>query len=77
MLKAVIWCRDNCVYCSLAEKELYRRDYKIEKRNINHIWSKEDLQKVVPDVLNRVPSVMLLAVFTESILIAPSASNVK
>mgnify|MGYP003110450929 FL=1 len=58
MLKATIWCKDNCVYCSLAQKELHKKEYEIEKRNIDHIWSKEDLQKVVPNA-KTVPQIFI------------------
>ena len=49
MMKATVWTRDDCVYCSLAKKELRNRQYQVDERNINKIWSKEDLLKVVPD----------------------------
>ena len=58
MLKATLWCKDNCVYCSLAQKELHKREYEIEKRNIDHIWSKEDLLKVVPNA-KTVPQIFI------------------
>ena len=48
MIKATVWTRDDCLYCSLAKKELYSREYKIDERNITSLWSKEDLLKVVP-----------------------------
>ena len=48
-MKATVWTRDDCVYCSLAKKELRNRQYQVDERNINKIWSKEDLLKVVPD----------------------------
>ena len=48
MIKATVWTRDDCLYCSLAKKELHSREYKIDERNITSLWSKEDLLKVVP-----------------------------
>ena len=48
MIKATVWTKDDCLYCSLAKKELHSRKYKIDERNITSLWSKEDLLKVVP-----------------------------
>jgi len=48
MIKATVWTKDDCLYCSLAKKELHNRKYKIDERNITGLWSKEDLLKVVP-----------------------------
>ena len=35
MIKATVWTRDDCLYCSLAKKELHNRKYKIETHYIN------------------------------------------
>tara|TARA_Y100000296_G_C5066162_1_gene202464 strand:+ start:401 stop:652 length:252 start_codon:yes stop_codon:yes gene_type:complete len=59
MLKATIWTRDDCMYCSLAKKEFIRRKiYKIDERNINHLWSKKDLLKAVPNA-KTVPQIFI------------------
>ena len=59
MLKAVIWTRDHCSYCSKAKKELMLRGYEIEERNIwGTEWSKADLQKLIPDV-KTVPQIFI------------------
>ena len=58
MMKATVWTRDDCVYCSLAKKELRNRQYQVDERNINKIWSKEDLLKVVPDA-KTVPQIFI------------------
>jgi len=42
MLEAIVWTRNDCLYCSLAKKELHTRKYKIDERNITSLWSKED-----------------------------------
>tara|TARA_Y100001963_G_scaffold65907_1_gene91828 strand:- start:30365 stop:30610 length:246 start_codon:yes stop_codon:yes gene_type:complete len=57
-MKATVWTRDDCVYCSLAKKELRNRQYQVDERNINKIWSKEDLLKVVPDA-KTVPQIFI------------------
>ena len=58
MMKATVWTRDDCLYCSLAKKELRNRQYQVDERNINKIWSKEDLLKVVPDA-KTVPQIFI------------------
>ena len=57
-MKATVWTRDDCVYCSLAKKELRNRQYQVDERNINKIWSKEDLLKVAPDA-KTVPQIFI------------------
>ena len=57
-MKATVWTRDDCLYCSLAKKELHNRQYQVDERNINKIWSKEDLLKVVPDA-KTVPQIFI------------------
>lgn len=57
-MKATVWTRDDCLYCSLAKKELRNRQYQVDERNINKIWSKEDLLKVVPDA-KTVPQIFI------------------
>ena len=57
-MKATVWTRDDCVYCSLAKNELRNRQYQVDERNINKIWSKEDLLKVVPDA-KTVPQIFI------------------
>ena len=58
MIKAIVWTRDDCVYCSLAKKELHSRQYEIDERNISSLWSKEDLLKVAPDA-KTVPQIFI------------------
>ena len=58
MIKATVWTKDNCLYCSLAKKELHSRKYKIDERNITSLWSKEDLLKAVPDA-KTVPQIFI------------------
>ena len=57
-MKATVWTRDDCVYCSLAKKGLRNRQYQVDERNIYKIWSKEDLLKVVPDA-KTVPQIFI------------------
>ena len=58
MLEAIVWTRNDCLYCSLAKKELHTRKYKIDERNITSLWSKEDLLKVVPNA-KTVPQIFI------------------
>ena len=58
MLKATVWTRNDCLYCSLAKKELHNRKYQIDQRNITSLWSKEDLLKVVPNA-KTVPQIFI------------------
>jgi glutaredoxin 3 len=58
MLKATVWTRNDCLYCSLAKKELHNRKYQIDERNITSLWSKEDLLKVVPNA-KTVPQIFI------------------
>ena len=59
MLNATIWTKNDCMYCSLSIKELNRRGYKIDERNIDTLWTKEDLLKAVPNA-KTVPQIFIL-----------------
>jgi glutaredoxin len=48
-MRAVIWSKDNCIYCTKAKDYLNKKHVKIEERNVESgNWSMFDLQKSVP-----------------------------
>ncbi len=49
-MRAVIWSKDNCIYCTKAKDYLKKKHVKIEERNVESgNWSMFDLQKSVPN----------------------------
>jgi len=47
-MKAVIWSRDNCTYCTQAKVLLTQKGIEFEERKIGEGYTKEDLLESVP-----------------------------
>ena len=47
-MKAIVWSKDQCPYCTQAKALLESRGIEYEERNINNGWDKEDLLAAVP-----------------------------
>mgnify|MGYP003138818546 CR=1 FL=1 len=68
MPNAVVWSKQTCGFCTLAIKELERRNYNITVKKIiepitpfeerESMYTKEDLLKVVPNARS-VPQIFL------------------
>ena len=50
MSTAVVWSKDNCVYCTKAKDFLKKRDINIEERNVQSgDWTMTQLHEAVPN----------------------------
>lgn len=59
MTSAIIWSKDNCVYCEKAKYFFQSKNIVYEVRNISSSnWSKEQLLEVVPDA-KTVPQIFI------------------
>jgi len=47
-MKAVVWSRDNCTYCTQAKVLLTQKGIEFEERKIGEGYTKEDLLEAVP-----------------------------
>ena len=47
-MKAIVWSKNQCPYCTQAKALLESRGIEYEERNINDGWDKEDLLAAVP-----------------------------
>jgi len=47
-MKAVVWSRDNCMYCTQAKLLLSQKGIEFEERKIGEGYTKEDLLEAVP-----------------------------
>lgn len=57
-MKAIIWSRENCSYCVMAEELLKQRGAEIEIRKIDEGWTREQLLESVPNARS-VPQIFL------------------
>ena len=57
-MKAVVWSKDNCPYCSQAKDLLESKGIEFEERNIMHDWTREQLLEAVPTA-RTVPQIFL------------------
>ena len=57
-MKAIVWSKDQCPYCTQAKALLESRGIEYEERNINDGWDKEDLLAAVPGA-RTVPQIFL------------------
>jgi len=48
-MKAVIWSKPDCPYCTMAEKLLMQKGYDIEERKIGFGYNREQLFEAVPN----------------------------
>jgi glutaredoxin 3 len=47
-MKAVIWSKPGCTFCTTAAKLLQSKGYEIEERKIGFGWNTEQLLNAVP-----------------------------
>ena len=47
-MKAIVWSKNQCPYCTQAKALLESRGIEYEERNIEDGWDKEDLLAAVP-----------------------------
>lgn len=57
-MKAVVWSKPDCPYCTMAQKLLEQKGYEIEERKIGFGWNREQLFEAVPNVKS-VPQIFL------------------
>jgi glutaredoxin 3 len=61
-MKAIIWSTLTCSYCKLAKEELIKQDIEYEERILGAEWTKEQLQKMVPNA-RTVPQIFLDGIY--------------
>lgn len=47
-MKAIVWSKDSCPYCTQAKALLQSRNIEFEERNVSKDWTKEQLLEAVP-----------------------------
>ena len=57
-MKAIVWSKDQCPYCTQAKALLESKGIEYEERNINNGWDKDDLLEAVPTARS-VPQIFL------------------
>lgn len=57
-MKAVIYSKDNCTYCTQAKNLLELKNIEYEERKIGYGYTKEQLLEVVPNA-RTVPQIFL------------------
>ncbi|NDB83226.1 MAG: glutaredoxin [Alphaproteobacteria bacterium] len=57
-MKAVVWSKPDCPYCTMAEKLLTQKGYQIEERKLGFGWNREQLFEAVPNA-KTVPQIFL------------------
>jgi glutaredoxin len=49
-MRAVIWSKNNCVYCTKAKDYLKRKDIQVEERNVQSgDWTMTQMQEAIPN----------------------------
>lgn len=48
-MKAVVWSKDACPFCTQAKALLDSKGIEYEERNIMHEWTREQLLEAVPN----------------------------
>lgn len=57
-MKAIIWSKNNCAYCTAAKQLLNKKEIEFEERVVGHEWTKEQLLEAVPTA-KTVPQIFL------------------
>jgi glutaredoxin len=57
-MKAIIWSKPNCHFCTQARALLRQKDIQFEERKIGDGWTKEQLLEAVPGARS-VPQIFL------------------
>lgn len=48
-MKAVMWSKDSCAYCTMAEELMKLKGVQVEVRKIGDGWTREQLMEEVPN----------------------------
>lgn len=57
-MKAIIWTKENCPFCTKAKRELELRGIQYEVRQLGQGWTREQLLAAVPDA-KTVPQIFI------------------
>lgn len=57
-MKATIWTKDNCTYCTQAKKLLEAKDIEYTEQKIGEEYTKEQLLEAVPNAKS-VPQIFI------------------
>ena len=57
-MKAIVWSKDNCVFCVKAKNLLTQKGYEVEERKIGGGFTREQLLEEIPDARS-VPQIFL------------------
>jgi glutaredoxin len=58
MTKAIVWSKDQCLYCDQAKALLKMKGIEFEERNVSRDWTREQLLEAVPNA-RTVPQIFL------------------
>jgi glutaredoxin len=47
-MKAIVWSKDSCSFCTQAKALLESRGIEYEERNVSQNWTREQLLEAVP-----------------------------
>jgi glutaredoxin 3 len=47
-MKAIVWSKDSCSFCTQAKALLESRGIEYEERNVSQDWTREQLLEAVP-----------------------------
>lgn len=61
-MKAVVWTKDNCPYCTQAKDLLTQKNIEVEERRLGYNWTTESLLEAVPGARS-VPQIFLDGVY--------------
>jgi glutaredoxin 3 len=57
-MKAVMWSKNGCPFCVMAQKLLEKKGYEVEERKLDFGWNREQLLEAVPGA-RTVPQIFL------------------
>ena len=57
-MKAIVWSKDSCPFCTQAKALLESRGIEYEERNVSQNWTREQLLEAVPTA-RTVPQIFL------------------
>jgi len=48
-MKAIIWTKNQCIYCEWAKNLLRDNEIEFDERNINDAWTKDQMQNYLTE----------------------------
>ena len=57
-MKAIVWSKDSCPFCTQAKALLDSKGIEYEERNVSQGWTREQLLEAVPNA-RTVPQIFL------------------